>query len=120
LVFLGVFTLGAAMAALGGAVYAPWQYVVSTDMGQNVLIVAIIVVVLGGLGSFVGSAVGALVIGLAQQYVPYGIQQLSISHPVFSSWISSAESLISLLLLVAVLLVRPQGLMGTAHAEGAL
>ena len=120
LVFMSVFTVGAALAALGGAVYAPHQFVVSPDMGQTTLFAAIIVVVLGGLGSVPGSAVGALVIGLAQEYVPYYLQQLSLSHPFLGSWVGSSEALISLLLLVVVLLVRPQGLLGSVHQAGAL
>jgi branched-chain amino acid transport system permease protein len=112
LVFMGVFALGAALAALGGAVYAPFQNEATVDMGQTILLSAIIVVVLGGLGSYVGSAVGALVIGLAQNYVPYYMLQISLSHPQVSTLVNSASSLISLALLVVILLVRPQGLMG--------
>jgi branched-chain amino acid transport system permease protein len=114
LVFLGVFALGAALAALGGAVYGPSPSInaVTTDMGQNILLFAIIVVVLGGLGSYLGSALGALLIGLAQEYVPYYVGQLEINHLVPQGLSSSAASLISLLLLVAILLVRPQGLLG--------
>lgn len=112
LVFMGVFALGAALAALGGAVYAPFQNEATVDMGQTILLSAIIVVVLGGLGSYVGSAVGALVIGLAQNYVPYYMLQISLTHPQVSTLVNSASSLISLALLVAILLIRPQGLMG--------
>jgi branched-chain amino acid transport system permease protein len=108
LVFLGVFALGSALAALGGALYGNWQLSISTDMGQNVLLLAIIIVVLGGLGSYLGSAVGALIIGLAQNYVPYYASQL----PVGTEVQVSAASLVSLALLVAVLLVRPRGLLG--------
>lgn len=111
-VFLGVFALGSALAALGGAVYAPSVFSATTDMGQNVLLSAIIVVVLGGLGSYVGSAVGALLIGLAQDYVPYYMSQLAQTYPALQTYTSSAAALISLLMLIAVLLVRPQGLLG--------
>lgn len=111
-VFLAVFSLGSALAALGGAVYTPFNNQATVDMGQNILLSAIIVVVLGGLGSYVGSAVGALVIGLAQNYMPYYMGEFALSHPQFSSYVSSAASLISLALLVIILLIRPQGLMG--------
>lgn len=111
LVFLAVFALGSALAALGGAVYAPVTYTLTPEMGQGVLLSAIIVVVLGGLGSYLGSALGALLIGLAQEYVPTyapaGIQ-------------NSAAALISLALLVAILLIRPQGLLGTKIEAGGL
>lgn len=108
LVFLGVFSLGSALAALGGALYGNWQLSISSDMGQNVLLLAIIIVVLGGLGSYLGSAIGALIIGLAQNYVPYYASQL----PIGTEAQVSAASLVSLALLVAVLLIRPSGLLG--------
>lgn len=109
-VFLGVFALGAALAALGGAVYGPMQNAVTTDMGQSTLLLAIIVVVLGGLGSYVGSAVGALLIGLSQEYVPYYALQVLPQGSALSP--ASLTSLASLILLVLILLIRPQGLLG--------
>lgn len=123
LVFLGVFALGSALAALGGAVYTPYVGSATTDMGQAILLSAIIVVVLGGLGSYIGSALGALIIGLAQNYVPYYMAQLESA-----SWWphqlqnvdASAASLVSLVLLVAILLARPQGLMGMKAESGGL
>lgn len=120
LVFLGVFALGAALAALGGAVYSPSVNTVTTDMGQSILLSAIIVVVLGGLGSYVGSAVGALLIGLAQDYVPYYTSLLETHHLVPNGTAPSAASLVSLALLVAILLARPQGLMGLKIEGGGL
>lgn len=115
LVFLGVFALGSALAALGGAVFAPYANSATTDMGQNILLSAIIVVVLGGLGSYIGSAVGALIIGLAQNYVPFYTSELESSSwwpHALQNVDASAASLISLFLLVVILLIRPQGLMG--------
>ncbi len=116
-VFLGVFALGSALAALGGAVYAPYLSVATPTMGESILLFAIIVVVLGGLGSYVGSAVGALIIGLAQDYVPYYVSKFQVLPP---SVASSAASLISLALLVAILLVRREGLLGVKVEGGAL
>lgn len=120
IVFLSVFALGAALAALGGAIYGPWQGEIDPAMGQNILLTAIIVVVLGGLGSFLGSALGALVIGLAQEYVPYYLGQVALNHPQFADWANSASSLSSLILLIVVLLIRPSGFLGRAHSGGAL
>lgn len=116
LVFLAVFSLGSALAALGGALYGNWQLAISPDMGQNVLLLAIIIVVLGGLGSYLGSALGALVIGLAQNYVPYYASQL----PVGTAVQVSAASLVSLTLLIVILLIRPRGLMGINVESGGL
>jgi branched-chain amino acid transport system permease protein len=119
LVFLGVFSLGAALAALGGAVYTPYVTSATPDMGQTILLSAIIVVVLGGLGSYIGSALGALIIGLAQDYVPYYTYQLEANHLVPTGVGASAAALISLALLVAILLIRPRGLLGTqTHGGG--
>jgi branched-chain amino acid transport system permease protein len=119
IVFLGVFALGAALAALGGAIYGPWVDSVAPDMGQSILLTAIIVVVLGGLGSYIGSAIGALVIGLTQEYIPYYALQVSLAHPAWSSWLDSGASLSSLIILIAVLLVRPTGLLGAQGHSGA-
>ena len=116
-VFLGVFALGSALAALGGAVYAPYLSVATPTMGESILLFAIIVVVLGGLGSYVGSAIGALIIGLAQDYVPYYVSKFQVLPP---SVASSAASLISLALLVTILLVRREGLLGAKVEGGAL
>jgi branched-chain amino acid transport system permease protein len=115
LVFLGVFALGALLAALGGAIYGPWVGAIDPAMGQSILLTAIIVVVIGGLGSFLGSAVGALVIGLSQEYVPFYAGQIAIAHPAFATWANAASSLSSLILLIAILLIRPSGLLGSAH-----
>jgi branched-chain amino acid transport system permease protein len=116
MVFLGVFALGSALASLGGALYGNYQLAMSTDMGQSVLLLAIIVVVLGGLGSYLGCAVGALIIGLAQDYVPYYASQL----PLDSAVQASAASLVSLAILIAILLVRPNGIMGLHLESGGL
>jgi branched-chain amino acid transport system permease protein len=116
-VFLGVFALGSALAALGGAVYAPYLSAATPDIGQSTLLFAIIVVVLGGLGSYPGSAIGALIIGLAQDYVPYYVAKLQLLPPSVSA---SAASLISLVLLIVILLVRREGLLGVRVAGGAL
>lgn len=120
LVFLGVFALGSALAALGGAIYAPYNNTITTDMGQSILLSAIIVVVLGGLGSYLGSAVGALVIGLAQDYVPYYASVLSAHNLIPAGLETSAASLVSVFFLVVILLLRPRGLMGIKLEGGPL
>lgn len=117
-VFLGVFSLGAALAALGGAVYGPWVSTIGPSMGDDILLTAIIIVVLGGLGSYLGSALGALIIGLSQQYVPYYAGELALKHPELNSWVSSMDSLLALVLLIGILLIRPSGLLGVKHHGG--
>lgn len=99
--FTLVFALGAGVAALAGSLVALLQNVVSPEQGMNLLIFAFIVVIIGGLGSFRGSALAAVLVGLLQQYANfYGAV--------------GAGDLIVVLMLAAILLVRPQGLLGRA------
>lgn len=98
--FTLVFALGGAVAGLGGALAGVYFGAVSPDLGTVLLIDAFIVVVIGGLGSISGAALAALAVGLLQQFANYyvvGIGDLAI-----------------VLLLVAVLLIRPRGMLGTA------
>ncbi|WP_101295607.1 ABC transporter permease [Halegenticoccus soli] len=92
-----VFAFGAMLAAVGGVVLAGRQNV-APGMGNAVIIPAFIVVVLGGLGSFRGAVVGGLLIGVIQTFV--------------RSQFPFLEGLAVFLLMIAVLLLRPQGLFG--------
>src|SRR5690606_7805454 len=71
--YLATFTAGAMLAALGGALTAPTVSVVP-GMGVEVIVLAFAVVVIGGLGSLPGAALGALIVGLlraaAVHYAP--------------------------------------------------
>jgi branched-chain amino acid transport system permease protein len=96
--FFGVFALGSALAALGGIAFTITSNGASEGMGQLNLLTAFVVVVIGGLGSFSGAAVGALLVGLITPFVGYHFQAI-------------ADSFV-MILLVLVLLVRPQGLFG--------
>ncbi|MCA9893643.1 MAG: branched-chain amino acid ABC transporter permease [Anaerolineae bacterium] len=104
-VFTLVFTLGCAVAAFGGAIAAPFLGA-TISLGSTFLIQAIAVIVLGGLGSYEGTAVGSIIVGLALA----AMQQFSIgvNIPVLAT-------ITPMLLLVIVLLVRPQGLFGEAR-----
>jgi branched-chain amino acid transport system permease protein len=97
--FTLVFAIGGAAAALAGALGGVYAGSISPGQGTSLLIFAFIVVVIGGMGSIVGSAVAATVVGLVQQFVNYyaasGIGDLSV-----------------VLVLAAVLLLRPRGLSG--------
>jgi branched-chain amino acid transport system permease protein len=101
-VFTLVFTLGCAVAAFGGAISAPFLGATIT-MGSTYLVAAIAVIVLGGLGSYEGTAIGAILVGLTMSAMQqFGIQ---INQPVLAS-------ITPMLLLVIVLLLRPRGLFG--------
>lgn len=93
-----VFSLGAGLAALGGAVAAP-LLPVQVGMGSSIIIDCFIVVVIGGLGSVRGTAIAALLIGVTQAFGQY----------LAPGWIE----VWTMMLMVAVLMFRPQGLMGT-------
>ncbi len=93
-----VFAAGIMLAALAGIVVSPLS-TVFPGMGDQMLILSFVVVVLGGIGSVPGAAIGALLIGLADTFG-------KVFFPSFSS--------ISVYLLMAVVLLwRPHGIMGT-------
>jgi branched-chain amino acid transport system permease protein len=99
LVYIEAFTIGCFMAGLGGAIIAPSQSAV-LGMGVDALVLAFIVVVIGGLGSLEGALVGAAIVGVVRE----------IGVTVFPE----IELAVLYLIAVAVLLVRPQGLFGRA------
>ncbi len=104
LVMVGVFALGTALAALGGVLGAPVLGVRPGVDGQ-VLLLALIVVVIGGLGSIRGALVGALLIG---QVEALGVALL----PELAAFLLFGA-------MALVLLVRPAGLFGSSLGTGA-
>ncbi|MER6719991.1 MULTISPECIES: branched-chain amino acid ABC transporter permease [Streptomyces] len=97
--FTLVFAIGGAAAALGGALGGLYFGSVDPGQGTSLLIFAFVVVVTGGMGSVTGAAVASVVIGLVQQFANYyttaGLGDLAV-----------------VVLLAALLLVRPRGLTG--------
>ncbi len=112
-VFTFVFALGVGLAALGGVLAAPFMGV-SDSMGESLLLSALIALAIGGLTSFPGAAAGSVLVGLMQQFiVKYG--QIGISLPFLSQQFKPSPPLVpasTVLLMVIVLLVMPQGLFG--------
>ena len=96
-VFTGVFAGGAALAGLSGVIAGPIQSAYP-PMGAGILIPALIVVVVGGLGSLKGSLAGSLIIGQAETFG--------------KAWLPGASMLIIYVVMALVLLFRPQGLFG--------
>jgi branched-chain amino acid transport system permease protein len=96
LLFTGVFAAGAALAALGGLAMSIFSLQVYPDMGGAYLLFAFIVVIIGGLGSVTGSLVGALIVGLAYNYVAYLLP-----------WAAAGANI---LIMIIILLIRPTGL----------
>jgi len=95
--YTGVFVVGAALAGLGGALAAPAESI-SSDLGNSVIIDAFVVVVIGGLGSFVGAFVGAMLIG--------------VLTALGSEVVAGAGELFPFLAMIVVLVLRPTGLFG--------
>jgi branched-chain amino acid transport system permease protein len=112
-VFTQVFALGVALAALGGLLSAP-STGLSPRMGETLLLAGLIALAIGGLTSFPGAAAGAVVVGLLQQFIiKYG--QLGIQLPFLDKPFKPTPPLVpasTVLLMVIVLLVLPQGLFG--------
>jgi len=67
-VFVGVFIAGSALAGLGGIMWALYQEQITAHMGNEIMILVFIVVIIGGLGSVEGAFIGALPVGLLQNY----------------------------------------------------
>lgn len=98
-VFLAVFAFGAGLAGVAGVVGGTFQ---SVAPGEDIrfLLASLVVVIVGGMGSIPGAAIGALLIGLAEQLG-------SVYAPTYSV-------VLTFLIMVVVLAFRPQGLMGRA------
>lgn len=97
LVFVGVFAFGAGLAGIAGVVGGTFQ---SVAPGEDIrfLLASLVVVIVGGMGSIPGAALGALLIGLAEQFG-------SVYFPTYAV-------VLTFLIMVIVLAFRPQGLMG--------
>lgn len=96
----GVFGLGCGLAALGGVMATP---LVSAHlgMGVNVVVDAFVIVIIGGMGSFGGSIVGSLLVGLVQTFGNFYLPDLALAAIYLT--------------MIAVLVLRPRGLFG--HEE---
>lgn len=106
--FSAVFFLGAALAGLGGAIQLPRESV-SLSMDLNIIIEAVVVVVIGGMGSIRGAAVASLIVGLVQAFGILVFPQITL--------------VVVFLIMAIVLIFKPYGLFGKAedtHVEKAL
>ncbi|MFP5460628.1 MAG: branched-chain amino acid ABC transporter permease [Gammaproteobacteria bacterium] len=99
--FIGVFVAGSALAGLGGVMWGLYQQGVVPQMGAQVNVLIFIVIIIGGLGSTTGCFLGALLVGLMANYTGF----LAPKVALFSN----------ILLMVLVLLWRPQGLYPVAR-----
>jgi len=109
-----VFALGAALAGLAGAMVGAIQSV-QVGMGEPVLILAFVVIVIGGIGSIRGALVGALLVGLTDTLGGLLLPELFKLFMDTSSASSTGSALASMLiyiLMAGVLIWRPRGLFG--------
>lgn len=109
-----VFALGAALAGLAGALIGAIQSV-QVGMGEPVLILAFVVIVIGGIGSIRGAFVGALLVGLTDTLgrflLPLAFAQ--VMEPAAATAVGSALASMAIYILMAMVLVfRPSGLYG--------
>lgn len=107
-----VFALGAALAGLAGLMAGPILNVES-GMGDNVLTVAFVVIVIGGIGSIRGAFVAALLVGmvdtLGRAYLR-GILATFMPHAASDSMGPALASMLVYLLMAGILFLRPEGL----------
>jgi len=110
--FTAVFALGAALCALAGAMLGP-ILAVQVGMGENILILAFVVIVIGGIGSIRGAFVGSLLVGIVdtsgRAFLPLLFS--AFLPPQFASAAGPAvASVLIYVLMAGVLYFRPQGL----------
>jgi branched-chain amino acid transport system permease protein len=112
LVFTLVFAIGAALCALAGAMLGP-LLAVQVGMGESVLILAFVVIVIGGIGSIRGAFVGALLVGMVdtmgRTLLPMSLRAV-LPPSVASNLGPALTSILSYVLMAGVLFFRPQGL----------
>jgi len=97
LVALAVFALGAGLAGLGGVIGSTAQPLVQ-GVDVRFLLTSLVVVIVGGMGSIAGTAVGAILVGVAEQ----------VGQALFPTY----SVILTFLIMAAVLALRPQGILG--------
>lgn len=102
-VFVGVFIAGSALAGLGGVMWALYQEVITAHMGNEIMVLVFIVVIIGGLGSVEGCFIGALTVGLVQNYAAFLEPKLALIS--------------NIALMVAILMWRPMGMVPVVKAK---
>ena len=116
LLYTFVFALGAALAGLAGALIGAIQSV-QVGMGEPVLILAFVVIVIGGIGSIHGAFIGSVLVGmtdtLGRTMLP-SLFSLFLEPSAATSLGASLSSMLIYILMIGVLIFRPKGLFGGA------
>jgi branched-chain amino acid transport system permease protein len=112
LLYTLVFGLGAALAGLAGLMQAP-ILTVQIGMGENILILAFVVIIIGGIGSIRGAFIAAVLVGLidtiGRAFLP-DLLRLVLSSRGASTVAPAMSSMMIYLLMTIVLVLRPEGL----------
>lgn len=98
--FVGVFVAGSALAGLGGVLWGLYREMLTATMGADLMVLVFIVIIIGGLGSVGGCFIGALLVALVANYTGFLAPKMALVS--------------NILLMVAILLWRPQGLFPVA------
>jgi branched-chain amino acid transport system permease protein len=99
-VFVGVFIAGTALAGMGGMMWGQYQTLVTSQIGDGMIILVFIILIIGGLGSVGGCFIGAILVGLTSNYVGFLAPKLALGS--------------NILLMALILLWRPRGLFPVA------
>jgi branched-chain amino acid transport system permease protein len=83
---------------MGGAMWSIFKEQIHPAMGEENLIFALIIVIIGGMGSVTGSFLGAIMVGLAFNYVAFLVPKLALG--------------VNIMIMAVILLIRPTGLFG--------
>lgn len=94
--FVGVFAVGSALAGLGGVLWALYRETLTAAIGGDVMVLVFIVIIIGGLGSVGGCFVGAILVAMMANYTAFLLPKVALAS--------------NILLMVAILMWRPQGL----------
>ncbi|KAB2846949.1 MAG: branched-chain amino acid ABC transporter permease [Hyphomicrobiaceae bacterium] len=94
--FVGVFVAGSALAGLGGTMWALYRETLTAAIGSEVTVLVFIVIIIGGLGSVGGCFLGSILVAMMANYTGYVAPKIALAS--------------NILLMVAILLWRPQGL----------
>jgi branched-chain amino acid transport system permease protein len=117
LLYTLVFGLGAALAGFAGLMQAP-ILTVQIGMGENILILAFVVIIIGGVGSIRGAFVAAVLVGLidtiGRAFVP-DILRSVLSASAASTLGPALASMLIYILMAGVLVFRPEGLFPAAR-----
>jgi branched-chain amino acid transport system permease protein len=112
LLYTFVFGLGAALAGFAGLMQAP-ILTVQIGMGENILILAFVVIIIGGIGSIRGAFVASIIVGLidtlGRAFLP-DLFRLFFSYSTGSSLGTSVSSMLIYVLMALILIFRPEGL----------